>query len=88
MIVPGVYQHYKGGRYLVLFTVRHHETRAEYVVYVPLEPHRSGDGIQHCMRPLHGSALDPDGWLTSVTDGDGKERPRFRLLYPLRSDPQ
>lgn len=33
---PGVYRHYKGKLYLVLFLARHSETQEEMVVYVPL----------------------------------------------------
>lgn len=31
---PGLYQHYKGGVYVALMLVEHHETRAKMVVYV------------------------------------------------------
>lgn len=35
-MTPGVYLHYKGRYYLVLFTAVHSETREEMVVYRPL----------------------------------------------------
>lgn len=33
---PGVYRHYKGGMYVALQLVRHHETQALYVVYISM----------------------------------------------------
>ena len=89
MVIPGVYQHYKGGRYLVIGTARHHETGAKYVIYTPLEPHLGGEGVlEWNIRPEHGNFGDQDGWLNSVTDGEGREVPRFRLVYPLKRLPQ
>jgi hypothetical protein len=40
--IPGVYRHYKGGLYLALMLVRHHETELQYVVYVPYDHPESG----------------------------------------------
>ncbi len=40
-IIPGVYQHYKGGMYRVLFLARDQETNGFQVIYVPL--HDSGE---------------------------------------------
>ncbi len=31
---PGLYEHYKGGRYIALHLVRHHESSELFVVYV------------------------------------------------------
>lgn len=31
---PGLYEHYRGGRYVALFLAEHHDTREKYVVYV------------------------------------------------------
>jgi hypothetical protein len=33
---PGLYEHYKGGQYIALNLVRHHETNELFVVYVSL----------------------------------------------------
>ncbi len=35
-IKPGIYEHYKGGRYRVIDTVRHSETEECMVLYQPL----------------------------------------------------
>jgi hypothetical protein len=56
-IPRGEYRHYKGGRYYVLAVAEHHETRAPMVLYF------SFDHGTFNIRPLYGSAGDPDGWL-------------------------
>lgn len=33
---PGLYEHYKGGQYIALHLVRHHESDELFVVYVSL----------------------------------------------------
>lgn len=47
---PGVYQHYAGELYFVLFTARHTETNEELVIYLPLYAHPNG-GIVPQARP-------------------------------------
>ncbi len=48
----GVYEHYKGKRYLVLGVARHTETGELMAVYVPLYELPEGDGVQMSVRPL------------------------------------
>jgi hypothetical protein len=50
-IQAGIYQHYKGERYLVLGLARHSATDEVFVCYVPLyyKPELSGPRI--CVRP-------------------------------------
>lgn len=63
---PGVYEHYKGGRYLVLGVATYSEDGGKLVVYVPLyEAHF----------PLWALPL---GRFTDVLP---EGRPRFRSLY-------
>ncbi len=78
-IVPGVYQHYKGPKYLVHGCARHSNTEERGVVYMPLEPH--GDELpQLSWRPVGGV----DGFYTPVQiDGEWKER--FTFLYAVHS---
>ena len=63
-IEPGVYEHYKGAAYEVLFIARHSETEEEFVVYRPLY----GDHA-HWVRPL--------AMFTEIVERDGRSVPRF-----------
>ena len=36
IVIPGVFRHFKGGRYRVLFTAKDSETQADVVVYLSL----------------------------------------------------
>jgi hypothetical protein len=56
-IKPGLYEHYRGGRYTVIGMATHHETRQPMVLYVS---HTYG-GLN--VRPLYAMAGDLDGWL-------------------------
>jgi len=67
VIEPGIYEHFKGARYEVLFVARHSETEEEFVVYRQLY----GDGGMW-VRPL---AM----FLESVEVG-GHAVPRFRRI--------
>ncbi len=66
-MTPGIYEHYKGNRYELLFTATHTETLEELVCYRALY----GEG-KFWVRPL-------SMWNEMVTV-DGKEVPRFRLV--------
>ena len=63
----GVYQHYKGGKYLVLGVAKHSETLEDLVVYVTLY---ENERASMWVRPL---AM----FLESVMV-EGKRVPRFR----------
>jgi hypothetical protein len=75
-LVRAVYQHYKGDLYTVIGFAFHHDTREELVLYRSLKK-----GWVNA-RPLHSTASDPDGWLTSVSDL-GSIRPRFVRVADL-----
>ncbi|MDP2648208.1 MAG: DUF1653 domain-containing protein [Candidatus Yanofskybacteria bacterium] len=78
-IVPGVYQHYKGPRYLVLGVARNANTEERAVVYLPLEPH--GKEIPMLTyRPVGGK----DGFF-ALAMANGKKMIRFKLLYPFNA---
>lgn len=70
----GVYEHYKGKRYLVLGTARHSETGEDLVVYVPLYEH---DGAAMWVRP---AAM----FTEEVETADRERRPRFRFTGHAR----
>jgi len=63
-IPPGVFHHFKGGRYRVLTTAKHSETEETLVIYVSLT---SGDIFA---RPL-------SMWTEEVEWPSGEKRPRF-----------
>jgi len=65
----GIYQHYKGMKYLVLGVAKHSETLEELVVYITLYENEEGP---IWVRPLK-------MFLEDVTI-DGKTQPRFRKL--------
>ncbi len=67
---PGVYEHYKGKRYLVLMTATLESTLEPHVVYVPL--YEAGDITTPWLRPL-------DDFTASV-EVHGLIRPRFRWV--------
>ena len=66
-VLPGRYQHYKGGQYTVLGVARHSETHEELVVY----RQEYGD---------HGLWVRPKKMFLETVAVDGKEVPRFRYL--------
>ncbi len=65
-IQPGIYEHFKGGRYQVLGVARHSETLAELVVY----RHDGSEDVW--VRPV---AM----WSEAVSR-DGYQGPRFRYI--------
>ena len=63
---PGVYRHFKGNRYQLLFTARHSETLEEMVVYRALY----GEG---------GLWVRPAEMFFEHVDKPGYSGPRFRI---------
>ncbi len=67
---PGVYEHYKGKRYLVMMTATLEATLEPHVVYVPL--YDAGESATTWLRPL-------DDFTASI-EVNGVICPRFRLV--------
>ena len=68
----GVYEHYKGKKYLVLGVARHTETGELLAVYVPLYELPENEGVQMSVRPL-------EMFIGDVEVGS-EVRPRFRFM--------
>lgn len=66
----GIYEHYKGNKYELLYIAKHSETLEQMVVYKALY----GEG-EIWVRPL-------SMWNEQV-EADGKPVPRFRLIKAL-----
>ena len=67
----GIYEHYKGKKYLVLGVARHTETGELLAVYVPLYELPAPGGVQLAVRPLK--------MFTEQVESGGTTRPRFRF---------
>lgn len=67
----GVYEHYKGKRYLVLGVARHTETGELMAVYVPLYELPGNEGVQMSVRPLE--------MFEEQVEVGSKLMPRFRF---------
>ena len=66
---PGIYWHFKGNEYEVLFVARHSETEEEMVVYRALY----GEG---------GLWVRPARMWNETVERDGKSFPRFAYVRP------
>jgi len=66
-IIPGIYEHYKGGRYDVIDTVLHSETEEVLVLYRPLY----GEG-KLWVRPLN--------MFSEVVHVNDQVQPRFKRV--------
>lgn len=66
-IKPGIYEHYKGGRYRVIDTVCHSETEGWLVLYQPLY------GEQKLW-------VRPFDMFVETVNVDGNHLPRFRFI--------
>lgn len=67
----GVYEHYKGKKYLVLGVARHTETGELMAVYVPLYELPGNEGVQMSVRPLE--------MFTGQVEVGSDSMPRFRF---------
>lgn len=77
-MTPGVYEHYKGGLYVLLFTARDDALGTPLAVYVALDKGHEGS-IN--VRPIRGnSGPNTNGWTDLVTWPDGRLRERFCFL--------
>ena len=74
----GVYEHYKGKKYLVLGVARHTETGELMVVYVPLYELPDNEGVQMAVRPLE--------MFTEPVEAGPESRPRFRFIGGAESE--
>jgi hypothetical protein len=68
----GIYQHYKGRKYLVLGVARHTETGELMAVYVPLYELADNEGVQMAVRPLK--------MFREQVEVGSTTRPRFRFV--------
>lgn len=66
---PGIYQHFKGMKYLVIGVAKHSETLEEMVVYIPLYDNEQS---KIWVRPLT--------MFTEQVERDGKTFPRFKYI--------
>lgn len=76
-ILPGLYQHYKGGLYEVLGTGRHSESLEELVFYRALN-----DSKEFGERPLWGR---PVSMFQEMLEIEHRIVPRFRLVKELHA---
>lgn len=66
---PGIYEHYKGGRYEVLHLARHSETEEQLVVY-------------RALYGEYGIWVRPLAMFTETVEVEGERRPRFAAVTP------
>ena len=69
-IPQGIYRHYKGNLYQVLYTAKHSETEEVLVVY-------------RCLYGEYGVWVRPLNMFTEIVNVEGKEVPRFELIKVL-----
>jgi len=66
---PGIYQHYKGNKYLVLSVVKHTETLEDMVLYITLYENEMS---KMWVRPL-------EMFLEEI-EFEGRKMPRFTFI--------
>lgn len=69
-IPQGIYRHYKGNLYQVLYTAKHSETEEALVVY-------------RCLYGEYGVWARPIGMFSEMVTRDDKQIPRFELVKAL-----
>ena len=69
-IPQGIYQHYKGNLYQVLYTAQHSETEELLVVY-------------RCLYGEYGVWVRPLSMFVETVTIDDKQVPRFKLIKAL-----
>ena len=69
-VTQGIYRHYKGSLYQVLYTAQHSETEEALVVY-------------RCLYGEYGVWVRPLAMFTETVEVDGKEVARFELVKVL-----
>lgn len=69
-IKPGIYRHFKGNEYEVLFLARHSETEEEMVVY-------------HALYGEGGIWVRPASMWNETVEREGKRLERFRYIGPV-----
>jgi hypothetical protein len=71
-IIPGLYEHFKGGKYHVLGVAKHSETLEEYVVYIHLGKDSFGTDNSMWIRPA--------SMFKESVEIEGRTVPRFKYL--------
>ncbi len=71
---PGLYKHYKGGFYIALFLVRHHETGDFLVVYTSSK--------DHTVSVREWDSQGKDSWCDEVEDRWASPNKRFTYMGP------
>lgn len=66
---PGIYQHYKGNKYLVIGVAKHSETLDEFVVYISLYDNKES---KIWVRPLT--------MFMEEVEVEGVRKPRFTFI--------
>lgn len=77
LIIPGLYQHYKGGLYEVLGTGRHSESLEELVFYRALNDSKEFGEKAFWGRPI--------AMFEEVIEIENRIIPRFRLIKELHA---
>ena len=71
---PGIYEHFKGGRYEVIGVVHHSETLEEMVMYKHLDDPSTSSG------QVSGLWVRPLPMFLEEVERDGQKIPRFQFI--------